>query len=208
MHPPDSNILLSTAYLPPISWFKEVIQAESVFIEAFETYPKQTYRNRCKIMGANGVLPLSIPLSKVSGMKTRIKDMEIFYDEPWQRLHWRSIDAAYSNSPFYLYYKDELQIFFEKKYRFLLDYNMEILSVLNKQLGIKKSFDLTLEYMHDPEGILDLRNSISPKHQTKTATFTPYYQVFAEKHGFVKDLSIIDLLFNEGPAALSHLGNQ
>jgi len=208
MESESKTILLSTAYFPPISWIKKALNADKVLIEAYETYPKQTYRNRCRIMTANGMLPLSIPVTKANGRNTRTKDIEIFYDEPWQRLHWRSIDAAYSNSPFYLYYKDELEKFFSVKSRFLLDHNLEIMLSVFRVLEKKIDISLTTEYIHQPEGLTDLRNTFTPKKEVKKSHFIPYHQVFEERYGFMADLSIIDLLFNEGPAAQSALNKE
>ena len=142
-----------------------------------------------------------IPVTKPGGAKAKTKDIEIFYDNPWQRMHWRSIDMAYSNSPFFLYYKDELEKFYRKKFRFLLDYNMEILNTIFMLLGETRYISLTEDFIHSPEGILDLRNAFSPKNNDLEGNYKPYHQVFEEKHGFIADLSIIDLLFNEGPAA-------
>ena len=207
---PASNetILLSTAYLPPISWVKTARHAEQVFIEANETYPKQSYRNRCRIITANGIVPLSIPVKKISGHKTKIRDIEIFYDESWQRLHWRTIHAAYSNSPFYLYYKDDLITFYEKKYRFLLDFNIAINNTILKLLGIEVNFILTEKYLSEADGMLDMRNAFSPKNIPPQSQIVTYHQVFEERHGFVPDLSVIDLLFNEGPGARSVLNRE
>jgi len=202
------TLLLSTAYLPPVSWFRVALQASELMIEAYETYPKQTYRNRCQLITANGIIALSIPVKKIRGEKKMIQDIEIFYDEPWQRLHWRTIDAAYSNSPFYLYYKDELMPFYEKKYRFLLDYNMMISEALFRLLGYSSDLQLTSTYHHQAEGCTDMRNSFSPKDKANVSHFNPYHQVFEERHGFVPDLSIIDLLFNEGPGASSYLNRE
>ena len=201
----SQSVLLSTAYLPPISWIREAMFADKVMIEAHETYPKQTYRNRCRIMTANGVLPLSIPVTKPDGKHSKTKDIEIFYDEPWQRLHWRSIDAAYSNSPFFLYYKDELEKFYQKKYRFLLDLNLEILQALFSNMGKSIDIALTSDFEHQPQELMDHRNSFSPKKPCDNSQFKRYTQVFEERFGFVADLSIIDLIFNEGPAALGAL---
>jgi hypothetical protein len=198
-------ILLSTAYLPPISWVMFAIKANEVYIESHDTYPKQTYRNRCRVVTANGLIPLSIPVKKISGHNTKTCDVEIFYEEPWQRLHWRTIDAAYSNSPFYLYYKDELIPFYEHKHRFLLDFNIALCEVIFKMLGAHADFRLTSEYEHSPQDKDDMRNAFSPKTVTKATNLQSYPQVFEDRHGFVPDLSIIDLLFNEGPAALSAL---
>ena len=208
MQASSDTILLSTAYLPPISWVKAAISAEKVFIEAYETYPKQTYRNRCLVSTANGIIPLSIPIKKNSGQKTRVRDIEIFYDEPWQRMHWRTIHAAYSNSPFYLYYKDDLSSFYEQEHRFLLDFNFAINDLIFKMAGIDISFIPTEGYINDPEGMLDIRNAFSPKNIPQKSQVNTYHQVFEERHGFIADLSIIDLLFNEGPGAMGVLNRE
>ena len=208
MESQHSPVLLSSAYLPPISWMKAALTAGKVRIEAFETYPKQTYRNRCRIITANGIQALSIPVNKIDGRHTKTRDIEIVYDEPWQRLHWRSIDAAYSNSPFYLYYKDKLDKYYKKEYRFLLDLNMEITNTLFSLLKISVDIELTEEFLQHPSEISDQRSAFSPKYAIDTAQFTPYHQVFEERYGFVPDLSVIDLLFNEGPAAISALNRE
>jgi hypothetical protein len=198
-------VLLSAAYAPPLSWVMAAIKAPKIYIEAFETYPRQTYRNRCRIITANGILSLSIPVHKLHGLATITKDIRINYHEPWQRNHMRSIDAAYSNSPFYLYYIDELIPFFEKKYEFLLDFNLELFKTIQEILGINTSIALTENYAHQPENMQDLRNAFSPKKIFREHKLIPYHQVFEERYGFVYDLSILDLIFNEGPEARSYL---
>ena len=195
---------MSTAYFPPISWIREAVNAEKIFIEAWESYPKQTYRNRCRIAAANGVLPLSIPVNKVHGNGTMTKDVEICYDEDWQRLHRRSIEDAYTNSAFYLYFWDEFSPFFVKKYRFLLDFNMELTSAILRILGENPEIRITDAFVKDPAGGADFRHSFSPKLPIDDKNFNRYPQVFEEKYGFLPDLSIIDLIFNEGPASLDY----
>jgi hypothetical protein len=200
------NILLSTAYFPPVSWMKVALKAEKVLIEAHETYPKQTYRNRCRIAAANGVLPLSIPVNKVNGKETRTKDIEISYSEDWQRIHRRSIQDAYTNSPFYLYFWDEFEVFYTKKYRFLIELNQEILQSVCKILEVQITAELSETFVHEPEGLDDLRYSIAPKLPVERMAFPRYQQVFEEKYGFQPDLSIMDLIFNQGPATVEYLG--
>jgi hypothetical protein len=199
------TVLLSSAYLPPQSWIREAMHADRVLIEAHETYPKQTYRNRCRIAAANGVLPLSIPVNKVDGRATKTKDIEISYDEDWQRLHRRSIEDAYTNSPFFLYFWDEFSVFFDKKHRFLLDLNMGIIQSVFNILGMNPDMELTEDFIKEPEEIKDLRYSISPKLLIDQDKFPRYRQVFEEKNGFEPDLSIIDLIFNEGPNSLDFI---
>jgi len=198
------SILLSTAYFPPISWVREALNADKIFIEAWETYPKQTYRNRCRIAAANGPLSLSVPVTKVSGKGTMTKDIMICYDEDWQRLHRRSIEDAYTNSPFYLYFWDEFSPFLNKKYKFLLDFNIELTSAIFSILGKKVEIRLTDTFEKDPADLADLRHSFTPKLPIDDKKFKRYPQVFEEKNGFYPDLSIIDLIFNEGPASSAY----
>jgi hypothetical protein len=108
-----NSILLATAYLPPVQYFMAIVNADDVYIEKHETYHKQTFRNRCEIYTANGKLPLTIPVIKVNGNHTRIDEITISDQYKWQILHWRAIKIAYSNSPFFLYYKDDLSVFFK-----------------------------------------------------------------------------------------------
>lgn len=198
---------MSTAYLPPISWVNLVLDNDSVFIEAWETYPKQTYRNRCRIAAANGILALSIPVNKVNGKHTMTKDIEICYEEDWQRLHRRSIEDAYINSPFFLYFWDEIDPYFKKKYRFLLDLNMELTQTLFGILGRSIELHITEGFEKEPEELEDHRYTITPKLPVEEDKFPRYTQVFEEKNGFHPDLSIIDLIFNEGPAAKDYFNN-
>lgn len=199
------DIILSTAYLPPISWMKAAINGNKVFIESYETYPRQTFRNRSRIISANGILPLIVPVKRPAGNSTPTRDVRIAYEEPWQRNHLRTIDTAYSNSPFYLYYMDELLPFYTKRYDFLLDYNMQLCNIICELLLIRIDFALTDRYQHRPEGLADLRNAFNPKSPVTNDLGMPYHQVFEERHGFIPDLSILDLLFNEGPGAGEYL---
>ena len=193
------TVLLTTAYLPPISYLSACLHSEEVLIEQFETYSKQTCRNHCRICGPNGLQTLSIPVIKVNGNHTLTKDIRIATSIPWQRLHWRSIETAYNNSPFFLYYQDEFKTVFEKKFDFLLDLNTILLGILFSILRIEKKISFTDHFMKNLPGTDDHRES-SKKIKTFPGTaFPPYTQVFSPKHGFIADLSIIDLIFNLGP---------
>jgi hypothetical protein len=193
------TVLLSTAYFPPVSYMYVCLQADKVFIERFETYPKQTCRNRCRICGPNGVQTLSVPVVKVNGNHTLTKDIRIAASVPWQRLHRRSIETAYNNSPFFLYYKDDFASVFEKKFDFLLDLNSHILAILFKILRLETEAGYTDQYIKIPAGIRDWRESSGKKGPVINANFPSYSQVFSPKLGFIPDLSILDLIFNQGP---------
>ncbi len=203
-----SPILLSTAYLPPISWMASAIQSESISIEIHETYPKQTYRNRCNIATASGIIALTVPVKKTNGNHTKTADILIDYSTNWQQLHWRSVVTAYNKSPYFLYYRDLLEPIFAKKHQSLVELNHELISLLFTILGCNsKKLVYTGEYFHQVE-MADLRNTFHPK--LNRADHNPvemprYIQVFEEKLGFIPDLSMIDLLFNLGPEALDYL---
>ncbi|MFH0864727.1 MAG: WbqC family protein [Bacteroidota bacterium] len=191
------NIVFSTAYLPPISYFQQLTTYRCIYIDRFENYIKQTYRNRCCIYSANGKLVLSVPVKKVDGNHTKVKDIEIDYREPWQRLHWRAIESAYSNSPFFLYYRDDFEPFYLKKTKYLADLNNELLQIICKHAGIKAEIYFSEKYFEPSPEIIDLRNSF-PSKKKDALIQNKYKQVFDEKSGFISNLSIIDLLFNEG----------
>ncbi len=193
----SKGILLSTAYLPPVSYFISLLHANEIYLEACENYVKQSYRNRCRIATANGVETLSIPVEGNSGQKNPIRDIRISSHGNWQQVHWRAITSAYMNSPFFEYYQDDFRIFFENKYTFLWDYNLELLTLIMNLLDISPEIKLTEKYEAQYTTVTDMRDTIHPK---KTPVFItkPYYQVFENKLGFQQDLSIIDLLFNMG----------
>ena len=194
-------MLLSTAYLPPLAWFQKIISSDRIFIEKHEHFVKQTYRNRCHIYGANGVQALSIPLENTHE-KTLISEKKIAYKQNWQQQHWRSIESAYRNSPYFIYYEDELKSFYQDKYEHLLEYNTEILKALFKLLKIKTELCFTDSF--EKKAADDHRYKISPKAGPEN-DLKPYTQVFSEKHGFQPNLSIIDLLFNKGPDSVEYL---
>ena len=207
----NTGILLSTAYFAPIQYFTKLIAYPEIFIEQHENFIKQTYRNRTTILGANGSISLIVPVEKGREQKIRIKDLRIAYDENWQRNHWRTIFSAYNSSPFFEYYADEIEPLFRKKHEFLFDFNQLITETLLGILEINSKLKLTTEFEQIPPEFLNFRNQISPKKHKidEDINYLPqsYTQVFSEKFGFVSDLSILDLLFNEGPSAHSYLTN-
>ena len=208
------KIILPTSYFPPIEHFVCLLNTDEIIIEKHEYYVKQTFRNRMNIYGPNGLLSLSIPVTKINGNKTLIKNISISNHSNWQTIHWRSIETTYNSSPFFLYYKDDVFPFFNQKYENLFNYNFLILQTLFDLMDIKKNINLT-EIYHTPQelkfntDILDLRNSLSSNHQIIKSShqFSSYFQVFNHKHGFIPNLSILDLLFNLGPSSLEYLAN-
>lgn len=203
------NLLLTTAYFAPISYFAAINRFEATYIEQFENFGKQSYRNRCEIMTANGVIPLTVPVAKANS-KTLVRDLKIVYPTPWQKLHFRGIESAYKNSPYYEYYIDDLIPFFEKKEIFLLDLNTKILNKILELLKLNQPIQFTEDYIQEGDtNYIDLRNAIHPKasKRQQDAGYLPqsYRQTFSDRFPFTPDLSILDLLFCVGPEAKEKL---
>jgi len=198
------NILLPVFYLPSISWFSEFLNAENeVTFEQFENFPKQTYRNRANIYGANGKLSLIIPINH-NGNRV-YKDIEISYREDWQNLHWKSIKTAYQSSPYFEFYEDKLKKIFETKEKSLLDFNIKSIKIILDILKTEKAYSLNEEYIKNPEQI-NFRERFSAKNPTEYE-MAEYYQTFSDKMGFLADLSILDLICNKGPESLTYIKN-
>lgn len=198
-------ILITTAYLPSAGYMAEAIRADNIVIEAFETYTKQTCRNHCIIFGPNGRQSLSIPVIKANGNHTLTKDVLISTHQLWPKIHWRSIETAYNNSPFFLYYQDHFVHFYEKDYKFLLDWNMDIFQTLLHVLNVKRGVVLTENFEKSPDGISDLRSMSGAKYCFQHTNHPHYTQVFESKHGFIPGLSILDVIFNLGPESSFYL---
>ena len=202
MHP-QKAALVTTAYFGPVQYFSKFLDHETRMIEIYDHYSKQTYRNRCNIYGANGILPLSIPVLKGPEHKTRVRDIRMDDTKKWKKLHWKGIESAYRHSPFFEFYMDEIHSFFRKNYRFLIDLNTEILNVILSHLDIDPEFSFTSAFAEHPgDTAMDYRELIHPKtglSEDPHFKVIPYHQVFSGKHGFLPNLSILDLLFNEGP---------
>jgi hypothetical protein len=199
--------LLPTAYLAPVQYYSKIKNYQSCIIEHFENFPKQTYRSRCNIYSPNGTLTLSIPLLK-RNHRQLIKDIKISYEYDWQKLHWRSLEASYRSSPFFEYYEDDLFPFYhEKKPKFLLDLNAGLHEKILCLLKLKTPISVTAEYTKAYNNTDDFRELINPKNTTVDPTFEakPYYQVFENKHGFIPNLSVVDVLFNQGSRALDYI---
>jgi len=199
--------LLSTAYLAPIQYYSKLIKYSEILIEIQENYPKQTYRNRCNIFGANGLLALSIPIKKIE-TKTKTKDIKIEYVTNWQKLHWKSIESAYRSSPYFEYYADDFLPYYTKKTEFLIDYNAALQNMIIDLIGFKAQINSIDEYiLFSDSRYDDFREKINPKKKIIDPDYKTieYIQVFSNKILFIPNLSIIDLLFNNGTDTLSLL---
>jgi hypothetical protein len=194
--------LLPISYLGPVEYYAAILQSEEIFIETKEHFIKQSFRNRCIIMGANGTQTLTIPKERKSSDKTLISDISISNQDNWQKLHWQSIVSAYNSSPFFEFYKDELLPFYNTENDNLFDFNLKLSKAILRLLQVEKELNFTSEFQKECNG-LDFRSSeFILKNQEE------YQQVFCEKYSFVPNLSILDVLFNLGPETTSYLERQ
>lgn len=185
-----------------------LVMAEAVSIEVCETYPKQTFRNRCQIATSNGAHTLSIPVIKTEGNHTKTSQITISHVENWRQNHWRAIESAYNNSAYFLYYRDEFEDIYTKKHENLVEFNQLLLGKLLKLLHIDRRVLLTEEFEKHPEEVVDLRGSIHPKSPEALLSnnlYPTYFQAFADKKGFLPNLSVLDLLCSQGPYSREYL---
>ncbi|MCK5400854.1 MAG: WbqC family protein [Flavobacteriaceae bacterium] len=201
------NILLHPTYFPNISHFIGIANAQNVIFEVEDNYQKQTFRNRTTIYGANGKLILSIPVIYTQKNRQKFRDVKISNDANWQSQHLKSLQSAYRTSPFFEFYENELQPLFTQKKTFLLDFNFECLDVVFNCLQFDLNYSKTESYNKTADNKNDLRHLVNTS-QKKEQQFSPYTQVFSNKFGFINNLSILDLLFNEGPNTLNYLQSQ
>ena len=199
------QVLLSTTYFGPVQWYQKLHRADAVLIEQWESFQKQTYRNRCQIATTNGVQALTVPVER--GTSPLIKDIRISDHGNWRHLHWMALQSAYGESPFFEYYQDDIRPFFEQRWDYLVDFNEAICQKMCELIDIQPQVARSLEFVAEPKEQADYRTAINPKHPAPDAGFAPkpYYQVYAPKHGFLPNLSVLDLLFNMGPESIFYL---
>ena len=218
-----TTALLQTTYFGPIQWYQKLYRYDRCLIEQYDSYQKQTYRNRCLIATANGVQALTVPVehnvqcsSQGHTLKERMfnvqcKDLRISDHNQWRRVHWNALQSAYSESPFFDYYADDLHPFFERKYNYLIDFNEAIRQKICELIDIQPQVEYTSSYISNltsqTSNLTDYRDVIHAKHPQPDDTFEAkrYWQVFQHKHGFLPNLSILDLLFCMGPESVFYL---
>lgn len=199
--------MLSTTYFGPIQWYQKLYRAEHVIIEQWESFQKQTYRNRCLIATTNGIQALTVPVEHSDSQL--IKDIRLSDHGNWRHLHWNALQSAYGESPYFEYYQDDIRPFFEKRWVYLLDFNEAIRQKMCELIDIQPEVTYNTGYLAD-SGSLDMddfRSAINPKHpiQDDDLETKCYYQVYQMKHGFLSNLSVLDLLFNMGPESIFYL---
>ena len=199
-------VLLQPTYFSPIIQYVAIAKSKEIIFEIEDNFQKQTYRNRCYIYTASGKKSLNIPIQHSKGLKQKTKDIKIDYKDNWQKLHLKTLQTAYSSSPFFEFYIDDLLPIFERKTTFLLDLNLKCHQLIMKALQLEIPVSKTTEFNKNPI-YLDLRNLVLAKNN-KQHHLERYFQVFSTNHGFISNLSILDLLFMEGPNTLNYLESQ
>ena len=218
-----TTALLQTTYFGPVQWYQKLHRYDRCLVEQHDTYQKQTYRNRCIIATANGLQALTVPVehgpsSAAHASQTLVKDLRISDHNQWRRVHWNALQSAYNESPFFEYYADDIRPFFERRYEFLVDFNEEIRQTVCRLLDLRPRVEYTESFLPPQKTcpsslaaasspIHDFRDVISAKHPQPDADFEPrpYWQVFGQRHGFLPNLSVLDLLFCQGPEGVFYL---
>lgn len=200
------NVLVYPTYFPSISHYVAMAQSDAITFETEDNFQKQTNRNRTYIYSPNGIQLLNIPIKHTKEKHQKTKEVQLETSFDWQKQHFKSLEAAYRTSPFFEFFEDELAPIFNKKHTFLMDLNFETMEIVSKCLRIAFDFKRTEEYFHEVPEYNDFRFLANGKKDT--SKFERYTQVFEDKHGYINNLSILDLLFNEGKYALNYLKNQ
>lgn len=197
-----NKLIIELQYFGTITWYLALLRHDEIIIEKHENFEKSTYRNRCYIASPEGRLRLTVPLQKGRNQRSKYSDVQIDYESGWQRNHWNSLCSCYRNSPYFEYYEDRLQPLYEERNDLLFDFNLKIFKLMVELLGLDLKVGFTSKYEKTPgDQFSDFRSKILPKEMAGATFPVKYHQVFQEKTGFLPDLCIADLLFNEGPHA-------
>jgi hypothetical protein len=200
------DILIHPNYFPNIHQFTQIIKANNILFEVSDNYQKQTFRNRTYIYGANGKLGLFIPVIHTHKNRELFKDVKISYDSNWMDLHLKSLQSAYRSSPYFEYFEDDFIKLYSKKEKFLADFNIKCIKLISNLLDLNLDFKISNEYVEKTNDIIDLRDLSNARKEKKIET-PKYIRVFESKHGYINNLSIIDLIFSEGPNSVSLITN-
>lgn len=200
------DCLIHPTYFPNIAHFVAMVKSDSVCFEVCDNYQKQSYRNRTEIYGANGKLALTVPVSYSQKNRQLYRDVKIANEDDWQLQHLKSLQSAYSMSPFFEFYIDDLMPLFETKFDFILDLNFKCFEILQDSLQLELNISESAVFEKEPLNKTDFRQLVKRNYEANN--LENYTQVFTEKHGFVPNLSILDLLFNEGPNTELYLNHQ
>ncbi|MBX3242099.1 MAG: WbqC family protein [Chitinophagaceae bacterium] len=202
------KLLIDNQYFASIIYYKILFEYTHVELEQYESWQKMSFRNRCTIGTANGAIDLSVPIAGGRNVEKMVREVKIDGSQSWQKRHWRTIFSAYNHSPWFDHYRDELEKFYTTRYNFLWDWNLELMYWIFRKMDINTQLSFSAEYEKNRKetNLLDLRGRISPKTLPVFNRYCPaYLQVFMDRNGFIPNLSIIDLLFCEGPNALPFL---
>ena len=200
------DILIHPNYFPNIHQFTQIIKANNILFEVSDNYQKQTFRNRTYIYGANGKLGLFIPVIHTHKQRELFKDVKISYDSNWMDLHLKSLQSAYRSSPYFEYFEDDFIKLYSEKEKFLADFNIKCIKLISNLLDLDLDYKISVEYVEKTNDIIDLRDLSNARKEKKIDT-PKYIQVFESKHGYINNLSIIDLIFSEGPNSVSLITN-
>ena len=200
------DILIHPNYFPNIHQFRQIIKANNILFEVSDNYQKQTFRNRTYIYGANGKLGLFIPVIHTHKNRELFKDVKISYDSNWMDLHLKSLQSAYRSSPYFEYFEDDFIKLYSKKEKFLADFNIKCIKLISNLLDLDLDFKISNEYVKKTNDIIDLRDLSNARKEKKIET-PKYIQVFESKHGYLNNLSILDLIFSEGTNSVLLMNN-
>jgi hypothetical protein len=200
------DILIHPNYFPNIHQFTQIIKADIILFEASDNYQKQTFRNRTYIYGANGKLGLFVPVIHTHNNRELFKDVKISYDSNWMDLHLKSLQSAYRSSPYFEYFEDNFVKLYSEKEKFLVDFNIKCIKLISNLLDLNLNYKISNEYIEKTNDIIDLRGLSNARKEKKIDT-PKYIQVFESKHGYLNNLSIVDLIFSEGPNSVSLVTN-